>query len=184
MCWSIAQMVQVADLGINPWINLYYALSMKIGWMTGTWDVVLSLLTFFIMFLIVRLKYFGLHTLLTLVSGFLVNGFLISKLYVVPNSDWESWLLLVISAFGAGIGGGISNATNYGNSLRTGFVIMVSDLNRIPFVRAKLMIEMILIMISMLLLHFVAIGTLVIYLIDTFSMSWVMPRVQKWISKS
>lgn len=184
MCWSIAQMLQVATLGIHPWINFYYALSNTVGMLPGTWDVIISAFTVIVIFTLSRTKYFGIHTIFTLLGGLLVNFFCEYKLFINPQHQIEAWSLLVVSATGAGLGGGISNSTGFGNSLRTGLVIMIKDRFQSQFIKTKLIVELTLLCFVFMMLHYLAIGTLIIYIIDTYAMGWIMPKVTHYLMKN
>lgn len=153
VCFSlgVAISVKVQYLGLHPWDVLNIALFERFGFTIGTWSIVVGLLLIAVS-LMVRKKYVNIGTFLNaLLIGPIMDIFLWSDLLPEASNNWTDYLLLLLGIFLIGLGGGLYVSGGVGAGPRDGFMLSISERFSLSVVKARILVESIVLLIGFLL---------------------------------
>ena len=143
--------IKVKYLGLHPWDVLNVALFEHFGFSIGTWSIVVGLLLLSVS-LLVRKKYVNIGTFLNaLLIGPIMDLFLWLDILPDASNNWTDYLLLVIGILLIGLGGGMYVAGGIGAGPRDGFMLSISERTGLSVVKARILVESIVLVIGYLL---------------------------------
>lgn len=148
---GVAFSVKVKYLGLHPWDVLNVALFEHFGFSIGTWSIMVGLVLIVISLLVSK-KYVNVGTFLNaLLIGPIMDFFL--WLDILPNASnsWTDYLILLLGISLTGLGGGLYVSGGVGAGPRDGFMLSMSERFRISVVKARIMVELIVLAIGFLL---------------------------------
>ncbi|WP_161889349.1 YczE/YyaS/YitT family protein [Pontibacter russatus] len=143
-----AMAVKVKCLGLHPWEVLNVALFQKFGLTIGTWSIFLGLLlvcvTWFVKCEYINIGTFG--------NALLVGPFMDLFLWLdfLPDAShtYIDYLLLACAIVIAGIAGGLYVAGGIGAGPRDGFMLAISDRTKLSISRARIVVELVVLVIG------------------------------------
>ena len=145
---GVAFSVKVKYLGLHPWDVLNVALFEHFGFSIGTWSIVVGLLLLSVS-LLVRKKYVNIGTFLNaLLIGPIMDLFLWLDILPDASNNWTDYLLLVIGILLIGLGGGMYVAGGIGAGPRDGFMLSISERTGLSVVKARILVESIVLAIG------------------------------------
>lgn len=148
---GVAISVKVQYLGLHPWDVLNVALFEHFGFTIGTWSIVVGLLLIGVS-LLVRKKYVNVGTFLNaLLIGPIMDVFLWSDILPDASNNWTDYLLLLLGIVLIGLGGGLYVSGGVGAGPRDGFMLSISERLQLSVVKARIMVESIILAIGFLL---------------------------------
>ncbi|MGV8993671.1 MAG: YczE/YyaS/YitT family protein [Flavobacterium sp.] len=148
---GVAFSVKVKYLGLHPWDVLNVALFEHFGFSIGTWSIVVGLLLISVS-LLVRKAYVNIGTFLNaLLIGPIMDLFLWLDILPDASNNWTDYLLLLIGILLIGIGGGMYVAGGVGAGPRDGFMLSISERTGLSVVKARIVVESIVLVIGYLL---------------------------------
>lgn len=143
--------IKVKYLGLHPWDVLNVALFEHFGFSIGTWSIVIGLILIGVS-LLVRKKYVNIGTFLNaLLIGPIMDLFLWLDILPDATNNWTDYLLLLIGILLIGIGGGMYVAGGVGAGPRDGFMLTISERTGLSVVKARILVESIVLAIGFLL---------------------------------
>lgn len=148
---GVAFSVKVKYLGLHPWDVLNVALFDHFGFSIGTWSIFVGLILIGISLLLNK-KYVNIGTFLNaLLIGPIMDFFL--WLDILPNAsnNWTDYLLLLVGISLTGLGGGLYVSGGVGAGPRDGFMLSISERCRLSVVKARIIVELIVLAIGFLL---------------------------------
>ncbi len=148
---GVAFSVKVKYLGLHPWDVLNVALFEHFGLTIGTWSIIVGLLLIGISLLLNK-KYVNIGTFLNaLLIGPIMDFFLWLDILPDASNNWTDYLLLLVGISLTGLGGGLYVAGGVGAGPRDGFMLSISERFRLSVVKARIMVELIVLGIGFLL---------------------------------
>ena len=143
-----AMAIKVKYLGLHPWEVLNVALFQRFGLTIGTWSVIVGLLlvcvTWFVKRAYINIGTFG--------NALLVGPFMDFFLWLdfLPDAShtYLDYLLLACAIVIAGIAGGLYVAGGIGAGPRDGFMLAVSDRTKLSISRARIVVELVVMVIG------------------------------------
>ena len=148
---GVAVSVKVKYLGLHPWDVLNVALFEHFGFSIGTWSIVVGLLLLSVS-LVVRKKYVNIGTFLNaLLIGPIMDLFLWLDILPDASNDWTDYLLLLTGILVIGVGGGMYVAGGVGAGPRDGFMLSISERTGLSVVKARILVESVVLVIGYLL---------------------------------
>ena len=148
---GVAFSVKVKYLGLHPWDVLNVALFEHFGFSIGTWSIIVGLVLIIIS-LLVRKKYVNIGTFLNaLLIGPIMDLFLWSDLLPDASNTWTDYLILLLGITLTGLGGGLYVSGGVGAGPRDGFMLSISERFRLSVVKARILVELIVLAIGFLL---------------------------------
>ena len=143
--------IKVKYLGLHPWDVLNVALFEHFGFSIGTWSIVVGLLLISVS-LLVRKAYVNIGTFLNaLLIGPIMDLFLWLDILPDASNNWTDYLLLLFGILLIGIGGGMYVAGGVGAGPRDGFMLSISERTGLSVVKARIVVESIVLVIGYLL---------------------------------
>ena len=148
---GVAFSVKVKYLGLHPWDVLNVALFEHFGFSIGTWSIIIGLLLIGVS-LMVRKKYVNIGTFLNaLLIGPIMDLFLWLDILPDASDNWTDYLLLLTGILLIGLGGGMYVAGGVGAGPRDGFMLSISERTGLSVVKARILVESIVLAIGYLL---------------------------------
>lgn len=148
---GVAISVKVKYLGLHPWDVLNVALFEHFGFTIGTWSILVGLVLIGISLLLNK-KYVNIGTFLNaLLIGPIMDFFLWLDILPDASNTWTDYLLLLLGIVLIGLGGGLYVSGSIGAGPRDGFMLSISERFRISVVKARIMVELIVLVIGFLL---------------------------------
>ena len=148
---GVAFSVKVKYLGLHPWDVLNVALFEHFGFSIGTWSIIVGLLLISVS-LLVRKAYVNIGTFLNaLLIGPIMDLFLWLDILPDASNNWTDYLLLLTGILLIGIGGGMYVAGGVGAGPRDGFMLSISERTGLSVVKARIVVESIVLVIGYLL---------------------------------
>ncbi len=148
---GVAFSVKVKYLGLHPWDVLNVALFEHFGFSIGTWSIVVGLLLLSVS-LLVRKKYVNIGTFLNaLLIGPIMDLFLWLDILPDASNNWTDYLLLILGILLIGLGGGMYVAGGIGAGPRDGFMLSISERTGLSVVKARVLVESVVLAIGYLL---------------------------------
>lgn len=148
---GVAISVKVKYLGLHPWDVLNVALFEHFGFSIGTWSIIVGLVLIGISLLVAR-KYVNIGTFLNaLLIGPIMDFFLWLNILPDANNNWTDYLLLLLGISLTGLGGGLYVSGDVGAGPRDGFMLSISEQFRLSVVKARIMVELIVLALGFLL---------------------------------
>ena len=148
---GVAISVKVKYLGLHPWDVLNVALFEHFGFSIGTWSIIVGLVLISIS-LLVRKKYVNIGTFLNaLLIGPIMDLFLWLDILPDASNNWTDYLLLLLGILLSGLGGGLYVSGGVGAGPRDGFMLSISERTRLSVVKARILVESIVLVIGFLL---------------------------------
>ncbi len=148
---GVAVSVKVKYLGLHPWDVLNVALFEHFGFSIGTWSIFVGLFLIGIS-LLVRKKYVNIGTFLNaLLIGPIMDLFLWLDILPDARNNWTDYLLLLLGILLIGLGGGLYVSGGVGAGPRDGFMLSISERMQLSVVKARIMVESIVLAIGFLL---------------------------------
>ena len=148
---GVAISVKVKYLGLHPWDVLNVALFDHFGFTIGTWSIMVGLVLIGISLLVSK-KYVNVGTFLNaLLIGPIMDVFLWSDILPNASNNWTDYLLLLLGILLIGLGGGLYVSGGVGAGPRDGFMLSISERMQLSVVKARIMVESIVLAIGFLL---------------------------------
>lgn len=148
---GVAFSVKVKYLGLHPWDVLNVALFEHFGFSIGTWSIVVGLILIGIS-LLVNKNYVNIGTFLNaLLIGPIMDFFLWLDILPDASNTWTDYLLLLVGISLTGLGGGLYVSGGVGAGPRDGFMLSISERFRLSVVKARILVELIVLAIGFLL---------------------------------
>jgi uncharacterized membrane protein YczE len=148
---GVAFSVKVKYLGLHPWDVLNVALFEHFGLSIGTWSIIVGLFLISIS-LLVRKKYVNVGTFLNaLLIGPIMDLFLWLEILPDASNNWTDYLLLLLGILLIGLGGGLYVSGGVGAGPRDGFMLSISERTGLSVIKARIMVESIVLAIGFLL---------------------------------
>lgn len=148
---GVAVSVKVKYLGLHPWDVLNVALFEHFGFSIGTWSILIGLLLLSVS-LVVRKKYVNIGTFLNaLLIGPIMDLFLWLDILPDASNNWTDYMLLLSGILVIGIGGGLYVAGGVGAGPRDGFMLSISERTGLSVVKARILVESVVLVIGYLL---------------------------------
>ncbi|MBO3098336.1 YczE/YyaS/YitT family protein [Gelidibacter pelagius] len=148
---GVAFSVKVKYLGLHPWDVLNVALFEHFGFSIGTWSIIVGLMLIGISLLVSK-KYINIGTFLNaLLIGPIMDFFLWLDILPDASNNWTDYLLLLLGISLTGLGGGLYVSGGVGAGPRDGFMLSMSERFRLSVVKARIMVELIVLIIGFLL---------------------------------
>ncbi|TXE07938.1 hypothetical protein ES711_10970 [Gelidibacter salicanalis] len=148
---GVAFSVKVKYLGLHPWDVLNVALFDHFGLSIGTWSIIVGFVLIGISLLVSK-KYVNIGTFLNaLLIGPIMDLFLWSGILPDASNTWTDYLLLLVGISLTGLGGGLYVSGGVGAGPRDGFMLSMSERFRLSVVKARIMVELIVLAIGFLL---------------------------------
>ncbi len=148
---GVAISVKVKYLGLHPWDVLNVALFDHFGFTIGTWSIMVGLVLIGISLLVSK-KYVNVGTFLNaLLIGPIMDVFLWSDMLPNASNNWTDYLLLLLGILLIGLGGGLYVSGGVGAGPRDGFMLSISERMQLSVVKARIMVESIVLAIGFLL---------------------------------
>lgn len=148
---GVAFSVKIKYLGLHPWDVLNVALFEHFGFSIGTWSIIVGLILIGIS-LLIRKKYVNIGTFLNaLLIGPIMDIFLWSDILPDASNNWTDYLLLLLGILLIGLGGGLYVSGGVGAGPRDGFMLSISERMQLSVVKARIMVESIVLAIGFLL---------------------------------
>ena len=148
---GVAFSVKVKYLGLHPWDVLNVALFEHFGFTIGTWSIIVGLILISISLLLNK-KYVNIGTFLNaLLIGPIMDFFLWLDILPDASNNWTDYLLLLVGISLTGLGGGLYVSGGVGAGPRDGFMLSISERFRLSVVKARIMVELIVLAIGFLL---------------------------------
>ena len=148
---GVAFSVKVKYLGLHPWDVLNVALFEHFDFSIGTWSIVVGLILISVS-LLVRKEYVNIGTFLNaLLIGPIMDLFLWLDILPDASNNWTDYLLLLLGILLIGIGGGMYVAGGVGAGPRDGFMLSISERTGLSVVKARILVESIVLVIGYLL---------------------------------
>ena len=148
---GVAFSVKVKYLGLHPWDVLNVALFEHFGFSIGTWSIIVGLLLISVS-LLIRKAYVNIGTFLNaLLIGPIMDLFLWLDILPDASNNWTDYLLLLTGILLIGIGGGMYVAGGVGAGPRDGFMLSISERTGLSVVKARIVVESIVLVIGYLL---------------------------------
>ncbi|MCC9166499.1 YczE/YyaS/YitT family protein [Pontibacter harenae] len=143
--------VKVKYLGLHPWEVLNVALFQKLGFTIGTWSVIVGLslvcVTWFVKREYINIGTFG--------NALLVGPFMDFFLWldILPDATHTllDYLLLGSAMIIGGIAGGLYVAGGIGAGPRDGFMLAIADRTKLSVARARIAVELVVLVIGFFL---------------------------------
>ena len=143
-----AMAVKVKYLGLHPWEVLNVALFQKFGLTIGTWSVIVGLLLVCVTWFVKR-EYINIGTFgNALLVGPFMDLFLWLDFLPDASHTYIDYLLLACAIVIAGIAGGLYVAGGIGAGPRDGFMLAVSDRTKLSISRARIVVELVVMVIG------------------------------------
>ncbi|MCK0124488.1 hypothetical protein MWU76_08745 [Gelidibacter sp. F2691] len=138
-------------MGLHPWDVLNVALFDHFGLSIGTWSIIVGFVLIGISLLVSK-KYVNIGTFLNaLLIGPIMDLFLWSGILPDASNTWTDYLLLLVGISLTGLGGGLYVSGGVGAGPRDGFMLSMSERFRLSVVKARIMVELIVLAIGFLL---------------------------------
>ncbi|MFT2010808.1 YczE/YyaS/YitT family protein [Pontibacter sp. 13R65] len=140
--------VKVKYLGLNPWEALNVALFQKLGLTIGAWSTITGLLLL-VVALFVKRTYVNIGTFLNaLLIGPMMDFFL--WLDFLPNATETpiDYINLACAILLAGAGGGLYVSGGVGAGPKDGFMLTVAEMTKLSVSRARMAVELVVLVIS------------------------------------
>lgn len=148
---GVAISVKVKYLGLHPWDVLNIALYEHFGFSIGTWSIIVGLALIGVS-LLIRKKYVNIGTFLNaLLIGPIMDLFLWLDILPDASNKWTDYLLLLLAILIIGVGGGMYVAGGVGAGPRDGFMLTISERSGLSVVKARILVESIVLAIGFLL---------------------------------
>ena len=148
---GVAISVKVKYLGLHPWDVLNIALYEHFGFSIGTWSIIVGLALISVS-LLIRKKYVNIGTFLNaLLIGPIMDLFLWLDILPDASNKWTDYLLLLLAILIIGVGGGMYVAGGVGAGPRDGFMLTISERSGLSVVKARILVESIVLAIGFLL---------------------------------
>ncbi len=148
---GVAVSVKVKYLGLHPWDVLNVALFEHFGFSIGTWSIIVGLLLISVS-LLVRKEYVNVGTFLNaLLIGPIMDLFLWLDILPDASNNWTDYLLLLLGIILIGLGGGLYVSGGVGAGPRDGFMLSISERTGLSVVKARILVESIVLAIGWLL---------------------------------
>ena len=148
---GVAFSVKVKYLGLHPWDVLNVALFEHFGFSIGTWSIIVGLVLIGISLLVSK-KYVNIGTFLNaLLIGPIMDLFLWLDILPDASNNWTDYLLLLLGISLTGLGGGLYVSGGVGAGPRDGFMLSISERFRLSVVKARIIVELIVLAIGFLL---------------------------------
>src|SRR5690606_9471806 len=136
---------------LHPWDVLNLALLDKFGLSIGTWSIIVGLLLIFTS-LLVNKKYVNIGTFLNaLLIGPITDLFLWLDILPDASGNWTDYLLLLLGIVLIGLGGGLYVSGGVGAGPRDGFMLSMSERFKLSVVKARILVELVVLGIGFLL---------------------------------
>lgn len=146
-----AMAIKVKYLGLHPWEVLNVALFQKFGLTIGTWSVIVGLLLVCVTWFVKR-EYINIGTFgNALLVGPFMDLFLWLDFLPDASHTYIDYLLLACAIVIAGIAGGLYVAGGIGAGPRDGFMLAVSDRTKLSISRARIVVELVVMVIGFFL---------------------------------
>jgi uncharacterized protein len=143
-----AMAVKVKYLGLHPWEVLNVALFQKFGFTIGTWSVIVGLLLVCVTWFVKR-SYINIGTFgNALLVGPFMDFFLWLDFLPDASHSYMDYLILACAIVIAGIAGGLYVAGGIGAGPRDGFMLAVSDRTKLSISRARIVVELVVMVIG------------------------------------
>lgn len=143
-----AMAVKVKYLGLHPWEVLNVALFQKFGLTIGTWSVIVGLLLVCVTWFVKR-SYINIGTFgNALLVGPFMDFFLWLDFLPDASHTYIDYLLLACAIVIAGIAGGLYVAGGIGAGPRDGFMLAISDRTKLSISRARIVVELVVLVIG------------------------------------
>ena len=143
-----AMAVKVKYLGLHPWEVLNVALFQKFGLTIGTWSVIVGLLLVCVTWFVKR-EYINIGTFgNALLVGPFMDLFLWLDFLPDASHTYIDYLLLACAIVIAGIAGGLYVAGGIGAGPRDGFMLAISDRTKLSISRARIVVELVVMVIG------------------------------------
>lgn len=143
-----AMAVKVKYLGLHPWEVLNVALFQKFGLTIGTWSVIVGLLLVCVTWFVKR-SYINIGTFgNALLVGPFMDFFLWLDFLPEASHSYIDYLILACAIAIAGIAGGLYVAGGIGAGPRDGFMLAVSDRTKLSISRARIVVELVVMVIG------------------------------------
>jgi hypothetical protein len=148
---GVAVTVKVKYLGLHPWDVLNVALFEHFGLSIGTWSIIVGLVLIGISLLVSK-KYVNIGTFLNaLLIGPIMDLFLWLEVLPDASNNWTDYLLLLLGIVLIGLGGGLYVSGGVGAGPRDGFMLSISERMRLSVVKARILVESIVLALGFLL---------------------------------
>lgn len=148
---GVAISVKVQYLGLHPWDVLNIALFDRFGFSIGTWSIIIGLMLIGVS-LLVRKKYVNIGTFLNaLLIGPIMDLFLWLDILPDASNNWTDYILLLLGISLIGLGGGLYVSGGVGAGPRDGFMLSISEQTGLSVVKARILVESIVLVIGYLL---------------------------------
>lgn len=148
---GVAFSVKVKYLGLHPWDVLNVALFEHFGFSIGTWSIVVGLMLIGVSLMVNR-KYVNIGTFLNaLLIGPIMDFFLWLDILPEASNNWTDYLLLLLGISLTGLGGGLYVSGGIGAGPRDGFMLSIADKFKWSVVHARIVVELIVLVIGFLL---------------------------------
>ncbi|MGC1632441.1 MAG: hypothetical protein WA749_10055 [Gelidibacter sp.] len=148
---GVAISVKVQYLGLHPWDVLNIALFDRFGFSIGTWSIVIGLMLIGVS-LLVRKKYVNIGTFLNaLLIGPIMDLFLWLDILPDASNNWTDYIFLLLGISLIGLGGGLYVSGGVGAGPRDGFMLSISEQTGLSVVKARILVELIVLAIGFLL---------------------------------
>ncbi len=148
---GVAVSVKVKYLGLHPWDVLNIALFEHFGFSIGTWSIIVGMVLIGISLLISK-KYVNIGTFLNaLLIGPIMDLFLWLEVLPDASNNWTDYLLLLLGIVLIGLGGGLYVSGGVGAGPRDGFMLSISERTGLSVVKARILVESIVLAIGFLL---------------------------------
>ena len=148
---GVAISVKVKYLGLHPWDVLNIALYEHFGFSIDTWSIIVGLALIGVS-LLIRKKYVNIGTFLyALLIGPIMDLFLWLDILPDASNKWTDYLLLLLAILIIGVGGGMYVAGGVGAGPRDGFMLTISERSGLSVVKARILVESIVLAIGFLL---------------------------------
>ncbi len=148
---GVAVSIKVQYLGLHPWDVLNLALFEHFGLTIGTWSIIIGLILIGISLLVSK-KYVNIGTFLNaLLIGPIMDFFLWLDVLPDASNNWTDYLLLLTGIILVGIGGGLYVSGGVGAGPRDGFMLSISERLGWSVIKARILVESIVLVIGFLL---------------------------------
>jgi len=148
---GVAVTVKVKYLGLHPWDVLNVALFEHFGFSIGTWSIIVGMVLIGISLLVSK-KYVNIGTFLNaLLIGPIMDLFLWLEVLPDASNNWTDYLLLLLGIVLIGLGGGLYVSGGVGAGPRDGFMLSISERMRLSVVKARILVESIVLALGFLL---------------------------------
>ena len=148
---GIAFTIKVKHLGLHPWDVISVALFQKFGLSIGTWTVLLGIVLIIIA-LLIRGKHVNIGTFMNaIIIGPILDFYFWLDFLPRPSHSAVDYLWLLVGILIMGTGGGLNVAGKIGAGPRDGFMLTVSERTGFSVRKARIVVELLIIVVGYLL---------------------------------